>query len=187
MSDPFEVQIAGNTVGGWTRASLSRKREDLTGELELECFYGSIPASPVLREVKAGAEIKALVGGQVAFTGSIDKRNGRGKKKKGEGKGDDKNDSTFQRSVSIGKDAYTITVTARGKTKRLVDSSHAHPTGEMKDTKPADIISKLIEPFGHKLDDQSKDDTKLEKARFRDGVSNVREILRLEHAAEAAA
>lgn len=171
--DPFEVHIAGQKVGGWTSAKLKRDRKKLTGELTLECFFGSIPASPVLREVKSGAEILCYVGGQVAFTGKIDRRNGRGKKKKGEN-----DDATFKRSVSIGKDAYTITVTARGKTKRIIDSSHAHKTGSMKQVSPSNIIAELAKPFGVEVDDQAGETDKVERAVFRDGASADSEITR---------
>lgn len=178
MADPFEIRVAGQKLVGWTSARLSRKRKDLTGSLTLDCFFGSIPASPVLRDVKAGAEIQVLVGGEIAFTGKIDKRNGRGKKRKTADKAGDKSDATFQRSVSIGKDSYSVTITARGKTKRLIDSSHDHPTGTMKQVSPADIVRGLTKNFGVKFVDSSGATIKLEKARFRDGAPVVSEIHR---------
>ncbi|ATQ67919.1 MULTISPECIES: hypothetical protein [Methylosinus] len=178
MADPFEVRVGGQKLVGWTSAKLSRRRKDLTGSLTLECFYGSIPETPVLRNVKAGAEIQALVGGSVAFTGKIDMRNGRGKKRKTADATGDKSDETFQRSVSIGRDAYSVTITARGETKRLIDSSHDHPTGTMKQVSPGDVVRGLVKNFGVKFVDASGANIKLEKARFRDGAPVVGEIHR---------
>ncbi len=109
---------------------------------------------------------------------TIDRRNGKGKKKKETGKEDDKDDKTFSRSVSIGKDAYSITITARGKTKRLIDSSHDHETGTMKDVKPTDIVRRLAKNFKVEIDDQAGEAEKIEKARFRDGASPLSEIVR---------
>jgi prophage tail gpP-like protein len=178
MADRFEVHVNGQKVGGWTSAKLTRARKDLTGELELEVFYGSIPSTPVLQSVKAGAKIEVFIAGTVAFTGKIDKRKARGKKKKTTEKGDDPDSSTFQRSVTIGKDAYTITVTARGTTKRLIDSSHDHPTGTLKNVSPADVVRALTKNFGLTFQDNSQDTTQIEKARFRDGAMIVSEIHR---------
>lgn len=173
MSDaPFVVTIAGMNTGGWTSATLRRARKEMTGTLTLECFYGSIPASPVLRNIMSGAEVQVMVAGNVAFTGTVDRRNGRGKKR---GKGDASeneganDDATFQRSVQISKDSYTITVTARGKCKRLVDSSHDHKQGMLKNVTVPEIFRALIQNFNVSLDDKSNSTIKHERAVFRDG------------------
>jgi len=173
MSDaPFVVTIGGMMTGGWTSAKLRRARKEMTGTLTLECFYGSIPASPVLRNIASGAEVQVLVAGNVAFSGLVDRRNGRGKKRGKGGASSNKganDDATFQRSVEIGKDSYTITVTARGKAKRLVDSSHDHPQGMMRNVTVPEIFRKLIQNFNVELEDKSNNTTKIERAVFRDG------------------
>ncbi|MBG0811209.1 hypothetical protein IY145_17780 [Methylosinus sp. H3A] len=171
MADPFEILVAGQKVTGWTEAKLSRKREALTGSLNFSLFYPSTPSAPTLRAVKAGAEIVVKVAGAVAFTGSVDARKAKGRAKKSEG-------GELNVSTSIGKDSYSIEITARGKAKSLIDSSHSHPTGTMKQVTSADIVRKLIAPHGLKLIDNALDTIKLEKARFRDGASILSEITR---------
>lgn len=169
---PYVVTIGGMAVEGWTSSRLRRARKEMTGELTLECFYGSIPASPVLSNIAAGAEIQVLVAGQVAFTGTIDRRNGRGKKRASERGSENAGanaDETFQRAVSIGRDSYTITITARGKAKRLVDCSHDHKKGMMQNTTVPEIFRELTKNFKVELDDRSNDQTKIERAVFRDG------------------
>ena len=50
-------------------------------------------------------------------------------------------------SVNIGPNEYTIKITARGKTKRLIDSSHQHPTTNMMQPTTKEVVEKLVEPF----------------------------------------
>ena len=177
MNDPIAITVAGALVEQWTEVKIKRSRDELTGSLSFNLFYPSMPSAPVVRSVKSGAEIIAFVGGKVAFTGTIDKRaaKGSGKKPKGDKGGDAGGGSV---SSSISKDNYTIEITARGKTKGLITSSHQHPTGEMKSATSAQIMQKLVEPFGVSFQDRSGDSTKIEKARFLDGATVHREIVR---------
>ena len=72
--------------------------------------------------------------------------------------------------ISIGPNEYTIHLTARGKTKRLIDSSHQHPTTNMMQPTTKEVVEKLIEPWKTQLDWKAEV-IKLDKMRFRDGAA----------------
>ena len=82
---------------------------------------------------KAGAEITVYIAGQLAFTGTVDKREGTGTRRhKNERFSTPARRRHQQRaaatstsgttSVNIGPNEYTIKLSARGKTKRLIDA-----------------------------------------------------------------
>lgn len=168
MTDPFVIVIGGQVFRGWTSARLKRSRKDLTGSLSIEVFFTNMPKAPVMRGVTAGKEIQVYVGGHLAFNGTIDKRGGKGKK--GEG--------GASVSSSISAESYSVTITARGKTKYLVQSSHDHKSGQMKDATPADAVRELTKNFGVQVDDKSGDSDKIERIVFRDGAPVYSEIHR---------
>ena len=119
------------------------------------------------------------VGGQLAFTGDVDKRKGTGSKKGKEGtEENNKEPSGATMSTNIGPDEYTIKLTARGKTKKLIDSSHQHPTTNMLKPTTKEVVEKLVEPF--KIQTDWKGEViKLDKQRFRDGARVVDELNRV--------
>jgi prophage tail gpP-like protein len=160
--------------------TLSRSKDEMTGTLEVSIFAGAVPPSPSLTAAKAGAEIMCYIGGMLAFTGSIDKRKGAGTKHGKEGTDENKESSGSggTMSTSIGPNEYTIKLSARGKTKRLMDSSHQHPTTNMMQPKTKEVAEKLIEKFKVKLDWKAEN-IKLDKARFRDGARVSDELHRL--------
>lgn len=168
MSDPFVIVIGGQIFRGWTSARLKRSRKDLTGSLTVDVFFTFMPKNPVMRGVSSGKEIQVYVGGHLAFNGVIDKRGAGGKK--GEG--------GASVSSTISSDAYRVTITARGKTKYLVQSSHDHPTGQMKNASVAEAVRELTKNFGIRIDDQSGDSDKIERVTFRDGAPVFSEIHR---------
>lgn len=53
-----------------------------------------------------------------------------------------------RRSPRIAGDERDLSISGRSKTGDLVDSSHDHKTGEMRDKTARDMISELAEPFG---------------------------------------
>ena len=59
---------------------MNRKKEDLTGSLNVTIFAGAVPSKPILVAAKAGAQIQVYIAGQLAFTGYVDKRTGSGAK-----------------------------------------------------------------------------------------------------------
>lgn len=164
---------------------LSRERKNMTGNLTVEVFYTNLPANPVMRQVTAGAEIQVYISSQLAFTGTIDARSGKGKGKhkghKEHSQGlNDRNlsgvDRTGKNPIGAGvhtyadAESYKITIEARGKTKRLIDSSHDHPTGQMSNTTVPQIYQTLIKNFNVQLKDTSNDSIPIERATFRDGA-----------------
>ena len=104
--------------------TLTRSKEEMTGSSQSRPC-GCYANQSIARAAAAGAEILVYVGGQLAFTGDVDKRKGTGSKKGQEGtEENNKEPSGATMSTNIGPDEYTIKLTARGKTKKLIDSPH---------------------------------------------------------------
>ena len=78
-----------------------------------------MPPNPefLSRAAAAGAEIQVYVGGQLAFTGTVDSRKGTGSKKGKEGTEENNNESEWHNDTTNydNPDEYTIKLTARGK------------------------------------------------------------------------
>lgn len=177
---PVVITVGGSELTTWTEMTLQRSKEQLTGSLSVSIFAGAMPSGPIARAAAAGAEINVYVGGQLAFTGNVDKRKGTGAKKGTAGTEESEGDSGkgASLSVNIGPNEYTIKLTARGKTKRLVDSSHQHPTTNMLKPTTKEVVEKLLEPW--KIQTEWKGEViKLDKQRFRDGARVVDELNRI--------
>jgi prophage tail gpP-like protein len=180
---PVVITIGGSSLENYTEMTLTRTKDEMTGTLEVTIFGGGVPPSPILRGATVGAEIQVYIGGQMAFTGSLDKRSGTGAKKgkDPEGGTDTENQETkgdSSMTTNIGPNEYTIKLSARGKTKRLIDSSHQHETTNMMQPTTKDVVDKLVKPF--KTQVEWKGETiKLDKARFRDGARVVDELHRV--------
>lgn len=178
---PVIIFIDGRELEGWTEMTLSRSKDKLTGELSISIFMGYLPTAPVVVDAAHSKEITVYVGGHLAFYGYIDKRLGTGAKH-GEA-GTDSNPqpaTTFSSdvSLSIGPSEYTIRLTARGKTKYLIDSSHQHPTTNMMQPTTKQVVEKLCEPWQTQIEWLGTD-IKLDKVRFRDGCRVVDELHRV--------
>lgn len=187
MTDPalVVITVGGSNLYGWENCKLSRERKNLTGSLTFEMFFTNIPNNPQMRQVTAGAQISVYIAGQLAFVGTVDARTGSGK---GKHKGhhehaqglNDRNlagvDKTGKNPKGAGVHAYAdaesykVTVECRGKTKRLIDSSHDHPQGQMSNTTVPNIFQTLIKNFNVQLNDTSGDSLQIERAVFRDGA-----------------
>ena len=163
----------------------------MTGELQFGLFYSGVPGSPVaaLSAVRAGAPIQVYVGNRLAFSGTVDTRGAGNTKKKredvnrlGRGQhtsiGQGKMSKGGGISTHIDANSYVITVRARGMTKRLVGSSHYVEDACLPGATCRSTISKLIEPFGVRLDWQAPD-YDLDVVTFRDGGLVYQEIDRV--------
>jgi prophage tail gpP-like protein len=146
----------------------------MTGSLKLNIFFGYMPNTPVFTSAAAGKEVAVYVGGGLAFAGVVDKRTGAGVRS-GEADSKDSGPSGFDRSVDIGPDQYNVSLTARGKTKVLVDSSHRHPTTNILKTTNKEAIEKLLEGSNISLEWLATT-IQLDKVRLRDGGRVVDEI-----------
>lgn len=165
MPGPFRIFVGGSELLGWTSATLSRSKDELTGSLNVDLFFSYVPDKPVLTSSAAGADIVVYVGNNIAFYGSIDKRTGGGK-------------GGSDRLVAIGPNEYTVRLTARGRAKALVDSSHRHPTTNMLQPTNTEVVDKLLE--GSNVQAEYLCQTiKLDKVRFRDGALVVDELRRV--------
>jgi prophage tail gpP-like protein len=171
--------------------TLKRSKDKLTGELSVTIFGGDLPSAPMARQANVGAEIQVYIAGQLAFTGTVDKRTGDGKRGKdahqdakapkhaGASPGKhSKGSEGGKTDVSIGPNEYTIKLTARGKTKRLIDSSHQHPTTNMLKPTTKQVVEKLVEPWKTQVEWKGEV-IKLDKVRFRDGARVIDELFRV--------
>lgn len=163
---------------GYTEMRLKRSKEKMTGELTLSIFMGYLPEEEVLKQASKGREILVYVGGYLAFTGIIDRRRDTADTAGAEGTPEAEGTT---RNLNIGPDQYTVQLTCRGKTKFLVDSSHAHPTGTMLRPTTRDVFETLIAPWEVQLDWQAQT-AALDKVRFRDGGRVCDELFRVSEA-----
>lgn len=171
MVSQFRVFIDRKELFGFTSAKLKRSKSSMTGTLNLTMFFGYVPNSPVVVNAARGREITAYVGGQLAFTGVLDKRKG----ETGFGPAGQLGIAGGDVSTSISLDSYSVELSARGKTKYFMDSSHQHPTTNISKTTNHEVLKKLIEPWGIELDWQAEE-VKLPIVRLNDGGRVVDEI-----------
>lgn len=178
---PFRIFIGGEELERYTSAKLQRSKKQLTGSLEVNVFFESVPTSPQIVQAMRGKEILVYVMNQLAFTGLIDKRTGKteqprdskgrfvkGPKTIGGGEGDGI-------SASISQQGYTVTITARGKTKYLIDSSHGQTVTTFKKTTDRKLIEQLLSKFQVELDWQGEEND-IRLARVRDGSTVATEL-----------
>jgi len=181
---PVVIIVGGSALDTWTDMTLQRSKDEMTGQLSVSVFAGAVPSKPMLAAIRAGCEIQVYIGGQLAFTGSVDSRTGTGDKKGKQGTDSNKDNKgsggggKASTSVSIGPNEYTVKISARGKTRRLIDSSHQHPTTNMMKPTTKQAVDKLVEPFKVPVEFLGKV-IKLDKLRFRDGARVVDELHRI--------
>lgn len=168
VRDAVEVYIERAKLIGYTSLSLTRSKSDLTGSLNIDIFMGWIPSDTVLPGASSGKEILVYVGGNLSFTGIIDRRRDAG----------EKDQSSGSSNLSIGADSYTVSFSCRGKTKHLVDSSHQHPTGTMLKPTNKEVFENLVAPWGIQMEWEA-DVLDLNRVRFRDGGRVVDELHRV--------
>jgi prophage tail gpP-like protein len=169
MAKPFQIFADGKELEQYTGAKLSRKKADLTGSFDCDVFFNYMPKSPIMVQALRGRDISVYVGGQLAFFGAIDKRNGKGHSNK---------DAVSEVTSSISPNAYSVSLSARGRTKYLIDSSHQHKTGTMLKPTTRQVAEALTKDFQVELDWQAAD-VKLERVCLRDGCNVLYELQRL--------
>lgn len=169
---PFRVFIGGEELTQYTGASLRRKKEDLTGSFSCEVFFNYMPSKPVLASAMRGKDVMVYVGGRLAFFGALDKRRGNG-----EGRTSDKFEGA-EISTSIEPNSYNVSLSARGRTKYLIDASHQHKTGTMIKPTTRKAVEELLKPFKVELDWKAGE-IDLERLVLRDGNRVLSEIQRI--------
>lgn len=178
MLKPIRVLIGGQELENYTSLRLSRSKKDLTGSLNVEIFIGYMPTAPIITNAAVAQDIAVYTGGQLSFFGNIDSRNGKPVKQKREANG--RYASGFEGEGgslkgALTSDGYKVTLTARGKAKHLIDSSHQHKTGSMLKTTNKKVIEELIKPFKIKLDWQATE-IEMPVVRFSDGGTVFTEL-----------
>jgi prophage tail gpP-like protein len=189
LGAPVMIFVAGQLLRSWTSLNLVRKKKDLTGEATIQIFRGYIPDRPIMKAATAGAEILIYIGGHLAFTGGVDKRKGKGKGKKGGGTTTRKDVSRAGHSssqasgssVKIDAEHYQLTLHCRGKTRKLVDSSHKHDKGTILGTNSRAAIEAITAPFGVELRWRATA-RDMDKVRYRDGGIVADEVHRIGNA-----
>ncbi|AFH19702.1 baseplate hub [Agrobacterium phage 7-7-1] len=187
MIKPMRIFIGGEELETYTSARLQRTKKQLTGSLTVEIFLNYVPSKPVIVNAVRGKEILVYVMGELAFTGIIDKRKGKtvagsqprdasGRFAYSGGPGSMSDEGGSDVTVNFAKgQGYSVTLTARGRTKYLVDSSHSHPTGSFKDTSDRKVIEALVKEHKVVLDWQGTE-VKEPKITLRDGNRIFNEI-----------
>lgn len=184
---PVHVFIGGFRLEHYTSLRLRRAKKDLTGSVTITIFAGAIPALPLVRAVKAGAPILIYVGGHLAFKGTVDERDGSGKKGKSGGTSGRARRANGQfapgsqtpgATTRIGPNEYTITITARGTTKRMADASHDYFANTTVGAKTKPVIERIARPFRVPLDWRAPV-LDMDKSVLRDGSTAVSEVFRI--------
>lgn len=171
MSKPFRIFLDGKELLQYTGAKLSRKKEDLTGSLSCEVFFNYMPNKPVMVEALRGRDVTVYVGEHLAFFGTLDKRNGKGRAPN--------NDVTGSEITSnIEPNTYSVNLTARGRTKYLIEGSHNHKTGTVIKPTTRRAVEELTKGYDVEIDWQAQE-ADLERVVFRDGINVLYELQRL--------
>lgn len=177
----FRIFVDGEELIGWTEATLERRKKDLTGILTVQMFFTFVPSKPEFANVTRSKDITVYVGNQLAFTGKIDKREGRSMPQR-DSRGKFTRGTTQQYGTDIESQFagsnYLITLTARGSTKYLIDASHRHPTTNIADTTNKTVIETLTNGQPVEIDWRATE-IKLPIVRFRDGSRVLDELHRV--------
>lgn len=181
---PVAVFIGGQMLEGYTGLTVSRSKEELTGSCQIELFMNYMPEAPVIVDAAVSKELLIYIGGQLAFTGTVDQRTGKGSRQVRDPKGrytsemESTGSGGISRSASISPNSYTVTISGRGRAKRLVDASHQVKPYNMKKTNTREVVQKLLEPFNVQVDFIGTQ-VDLDKVRFRDGAKVIEELRRV--------
>ena len=155
MFKEVKVFIGRALLRGYTGLSLSRSKNDMTGQLDIDIFMDYMPTETVLGEVTDGQEIHVYIGRHLSFTGSIDSR------------------------IDVGNsDSYTVSLTCRGKSKDLIDSSQQHESGTILNTDSKSLVETLVAPFNTVIQ-WDADIIDVDRFRLRDGAKVISEIGRI--------
>jgi prophage tail gpP-like protein len=178
---PVAVFVGGAQLEGYTALTITRSKEELTGTCSIDLFFNYMPSSPVVVDAAISKEVLIYIGGQLAFTGFLDRRTGSGIRhgQPGSSRSDSDSAQVSDRSVRIGPNEYNVSLTARGKTKKLIKNSHMRTTDyNFLQPTTRDAIQKLVEPFDVQIEWLGTE-IELDKLRLRDGAKVVEELRRI--------
>lgn len=169
---PFRIFLGGEELTQYTGATLSRKKQDLTGSFNCEVFFNYSPSRPVMVSAMRGKDVAVYIGNQLAFFGALDRRSG-----KGHSETTDKFEGS-EISSSIEPNSYNVSLSARGKTKYLIEGSHQHKTGTIIKPTTRKAVEELLKGYQVELDWKSNT-VNLERVVFRDGNNVLYELQRI--------
>lgn len=164
MVKPVHVFVDRKELIGYTGMTLTRSKNDMTGQLDIDVFMGWLPDEPVMDQVTRGQEILVYIGGHLAFTGVIDRRQDKASK------------STA--STSVGPDQYSVSFNCRGKTRAIVDNSHQETETTILRPTNKSVFERLLRPWDVPLEWEA-DVIDLDRVRLRDGARVADELQRL--------
>lgn len=162
------VFIDREELQGWQTLSLTRSKDDATGSLTLGVFFNYLPTEQVMPTATRGREVLVYIQGHLAFTGSIDTRQD----------GAARNSDGGTASATIGPDRYEVQLSARGKTKAVVDSAQQSGGTNYTETTNLEVFRDLVAPWDITVDWRAST-TRLERWRLRDGARVIDELHRL--------
>jgi len=167
---PLRIFMDGKELTQYTGARLSRKKADLTGSFSCEVFFNYVPQKPVMVDALRGKDVTVYIGNHLAFFGALDRRSGKGRVPS--------NDKGTEVSSSIEPNTYNVSLTARGRTKYLIEGSHQHPTGTVLKPNTRRAVEELLKGYNVEIDWQAQE-LDLERVVFRDGINVLYELQRL--------
>ncbi|HAS4439637.1 TPA: phage tail protein, partial [Vibrio cholerae] len=132
MSDVVTLRAGGNLYQGWTKISVTRSLEAMSGAFDLELTHkwqGSSDRYRAFMEpIQQGAECIVEIGGDRVITGYVD-----------------------DWVPSYDDKQVIISVSGRDKTSDLIDCSIVYPSGQFANQDLTQIARTVCQPFGIKV------------------------------------
>lgn len=149
FDDYIQISIGGKVFGGWTQANVSRSVSEMTGQFSMTIhdpmmlLFGSSIYSQFTATAEPGEECEIYVAGEKFLTGYIDSR-----------------------SANKSATSHSVTLSGRGKSRNIVDSSHIDTKNQYNEQKPTQILEKVAKPFGIKINKRIDSEEKIPVSGF---------------------
>lgn len=138
----FSMQVSAKEA---SRSFEAKVKEPTIGQAALLDALAGKPECTIQTAQSFGAVVHGSGVGELILTGNVEKR-----------------------SPQISASEKELTISGRSKTGDFVDSTHEHPTGELRKKKPDAMISEVAEPFGITVESDAELDER-ELSRLRPG------------------
>lgn len=151
------IVIDGTPYSGWTKATVKRDIKSMSGSFSLSIgFEGAnfVQQAIGTRVIKKGAECAVYIKGQLAVTGTIEKRRSKGTKK-----------------------SYVLSIEGRSKTKKAIKSSPKGKSIQFNDMNRTDIVKKIAKDLDiNVIDNSGSTGGKVIRHIMSDGATAAQEI-----------
>lgn len=173
---PLHIFIDNQELIGYTDFTLSRNKEDLTGQFSVTLFMGYTPNEPILQQALAGAEVTIYIGGHLAFCGRVERR--KGNTVPGEAQ-----EESSSASVTLDATQYKVQLSGRGKSQQIIKSSHLDTIGTLLEATDRVCLERLTDEFDDIELDWQAAELELGTVRFNDGGMVLDELHRIQELA----